>query len=87
MSAFGHAGEVHTYMGTVTSVHDDGSFTMKKADGAVATVSVTANTVYRTADGSSASRADIVEGKRVVVTIGKDGRTATMIKIALSKNR
>ena len=36
LNAFGHAGEVHTYMGTVTMVHDDGSFMIKKTDGKTA---------------------------------------------------
>jgi hypothetical protein len=82
LHAFGHAGEVHNYMGTVTAVHDDGSFMLKKTDGKTMHVEVSAKTAYLHADGRAATRADLTAGKRVVVTIAKDGKTATTIKIA-----
>lgn len=81
LHAFGHAGEVHTYMGTVTAVQDDGSFMLHKTDGKTMDVAVSKNTVYLRADGKAATRAELVAGKRVVVTISRDGRTATTIKL------
>jgi hypothetical protein len=83
--AFGHAGEVHHYMGTVTALHDDGSFTLERTDGKSIDVAVSASTAYLHADGKAASRADLTVGKRVVATISKDGRTASTIKVSAAK--
>ena len=80
LNAFGHAGEVHKYMGTVTAVSEDGSFTLKKTDGATIDLMVSAKTSYVFADGRAAQRSDLAAGKRAVVTISKDGKTATEIK-------
>lgn len=82
LNGFGHAGEVHTYMGTVTALHDDGSFALKKTDGKTMHVLVSEKTSYLHANGKAASRADLAAGKRVVATISTDGKTASMIKIA-----
>ena len=82
LHAFGHAGEVHTYMGTVTAKHDDGSFMLKKTDGKTMHVLVSEKTAYLHANGRAATPADLTTGKRVVATIAKDGRTATTVKIA-----
>lgn len=83
--AFGHAGEVHTYMGTITTVHEDGSFMLKKTDGKTIHVAVSANTAFLHADGRKASRGDIAAGRRAVVTISKDGKTAATVKLAAPK--
>ena len=80
--AFGHAGEEHTYMGTVQSKHADGSFMLKKTDGEVMHVEVNAKTVYLRADNSAAAAADLAAGKRVVVKISKDGKTALSVRMA-----
>lgn len=85
LNAFGHAGEVHNYMGTVTALHDDGSFMLEKTDGKTMHVDVSASTAYLHADGKAASRADLTAGKRVVATISKDGTTASTIKLAGAK--
>ena len=85
LNAFGHAGEVHTYMGTVTTVHDDGSFMIKKTDGKTFHVHVAKATKYLHADGHIAKASEIVAGKRVVVTISKDGKTASTVKLAAVK--
>ncbi len=85
LNAFGHAGEVHTYMGTVSALHDDGSFMLKKTDGNSMHVHVSRTTAYLHANGNAARPAELVAGKRVVVTIGKDGKTATTIKLAAAK--
>jgi hypothetical protein len=87
LNAFGHAGEVHKYMGTVTAVHDDGSFTLKKTDGTTMRVLVANTTAYQHADGTAATRADLAPEKRVVVTISTDGKTATLVKLAAVKKK
>ena len=81
VSAFGHAGEVHKYMGTISAVHNDGSFVIQKKDGASLNVAVSASTKYVFANGGPATKAEIAAGKRVVVTISKDGRTADEVKL------
>ena len=85
-NAFGHAGEVHKYMGTVTTLHDDGSFMLRKTDGKTIHVAVSKTTTYQHADGHVAKRAELVAGKRVVVTIAKDGKTASLVKFAAAKS-
>ena len=86
MNAFGHAGEVHKYMGTVTTLHADGSFMLEKTDGKTLHVAVSKTTVYQHADGHVAKREELVAGKRVVVTISNDGKTATLVKFAAAKS-
>ncbi|HYI09539.1 MAG TPA: hypothetical protein VEK57_10795 [Thermoanaerobaculia bacterium] len=85
LNAFGHAGEVHKYMGTVTALHDDGSFMLEKTDGRTMHVEIANATAYRHADGRVANRAELTAGKRVVVTISKDGKTASEVKFAAVK--
>lgn len=85
LHAFGHAGEVHTYMGTITTLHSDGSFMMKKTDGKTIHVAVSNATKYLHADGHAATHTELAAGKRVVVTISKDGKTASTIKFAAAK--
>ena len=80
--AFGHAGETHSYMGTVTTLHDDGSFMLKKTDGTTMHVLVTKTTTYLRADDKAATPADLKEGMRVVAKISKDGKTALSVKMA-----
>ncbi|HET7437531.1 MAG TPA: hypothetical protein VFN10_22695 [Thermoanaerobaculia bacterium] len=83
--AFAHAGEMHTYMGTVTAVNGDGSFMMKKTDGAALRVQVANTTQYLHADGSAAQFADLANGARVVVKLAKDGKTAMSVKMGSAK--
>ena len=85
LNAFGHAGEVHKYMGTVTTTHDDGSFTLKTTAGAAVRVYIAKTTAFRHADGHEARQSEITTGKRVVATISKDGRTASEIRISAKK--
>lgn len=82
LNAFGHAGEVHTYMGTVEAVNDDGSFQLRKTDGEVLRVSVTKSTAFVYTDGSAAPRTALAAGKRIVVTLATDAKTATTLKFA-----
>ena len=83
--AFAHAGEVHTYLGTITKVHQDGSFVMKMTNGQSRTVLVAKSTTYSQAGGEKAKRADVVVGRRVSAKISKDGKTAISVKINTSK--
>ena len=85
LHAFGHAGEVHTYMGTISIVHEDGSFMLQKTDGKTIHVGLLKNTAFVYSNGKAATRAQIAAGKRVVVTMSKDGKTATKIKFAVAK--
>ena len=84
LNAFGHAGEVHKYMGTITAVQGD-SFTLKKTDGQSIQVAVAAATAFQHADGAAAKRSDLAAGQRAVVTISTDGRTATLVRFAAKK--
>ena len=77
-----HAGEVHTYMGTVTMLHADGSFMMKTTAGKTITVQTAKSTVWLHADGSATTSSDLETGARVVVKISKDGKTALSVKMA-----
>lgn len=86
MPAYPHAGEVHTYMGTVTAVTEDGSFTLKTTEGKVVPVATSTSTVYEYADGSKASLADVTVRARAVVTMAKDGKTATLIKLGRKRS-
>ncbi|HEX8154859.1 MAG TPA: hypothetical protein VF698_17125 [Thermoanaerobaculia bacterium] len=87
LNAFAHAGEMHTYMGTVTTLHGDGSFMLQKTDGKTMHVEITKKTTWLHADGKTARPAELAKGKRVVVTIAKDGRTATKVKLAAVARR
>ena len=87
LHAFGHAGEVHKYMGTVTAVHQDGSFMLEKTDGTTMHVLVARNTTYQHADGKAATAAELAAGKRVVATISTDGKTATLVKVSAAKKK
>lgn len=84
-SALPHAGEVHTYMGTVAAVADDGSFTMKTKDAKELTIATSKDTTYKFASGKAAAFSDLAPGTRVVVTMAKDAKTATSIKLAPAK--
>lgn len=80
--ALPHAGEVHTYMGTVSAVGPDSSFGMKTKEGTELNVLTSKTTTFRFADGKPAAFSDLAPGKRVVVTLAKDAKTATLIKLA-----
>ena len=83
---FAHAGEVHTYLGTITEVNADGSFVMKMTNGQDRTVLVSKDTRYAYADGRGASSSDLAAGKRVAAKISKDGKTALSVKLAAAKS-
>lgn len=79
--AFAHAGHVHTLMGTVTMLHDDGSFMMKSTKDETWHIVVTGDTKFSHADDTVATRADMKVGSRVVVK-AKDGVTAVSVKLS-----
>lgn len=83
--AFAHAGEEHTYLGTITKIHKDGSFVMKMTNGKDRTVLVSETTTYTHADGHEGKREELVVGKRVSVKISKDGKTALTVKFFAAK--
>ena len=74
-TAFAHAGHAHTYMGTVTMLHDDGSFMIKTTDGKDVTILTSPATTWDPA------RSDLAVGKRVVVKMTPDGKTASSVKM------
>lgn len=80
-AAFAHAGHLHTYMGTVVERHKNGEFVMKTTDAKTLTVVTTSTTAWRHADGTPAKPAELKAGERVVVVMGKDGKTAASVKV------
>lgn len=85
--ASAHTGEVHSYMGTITTLHKDSSFTLEKTDGKTMRVLLAKNTTYLRADGRAANASELKEGLRVVVKIADDGKTALSIKMAGSEKK
>jgi len=75
-AAFAHAGHAHTYMGTVSMLHDDGSFMIKTTDGKDVTIATSPETTFDPA------RANLAVGKRVVVKMTLDGKTASSVKMS-----
>jgi hypothetical protein len=80
--AFAHAGEVHTYLGTITKINDDGSFVIKMTNGKERTVLVSEDTTYKHADGHPGKQAELAVGMRVSAKISKDGKTALSVKFS-----
>ena len=85
--AFGHAGEEHTYLGTVTKLNADGSFVINMTNKKDRTVLVSEQTTYRHSDGHKARHAELAVGLRVSVRIAKDGKTAINVKFAKSTKK
>lgn len=83
--AFAHAGEVHTYLGTITTINADGSFVIKMTNGKDRTVLISKSTTYTHADGHEAKHSELVVGKRVSAKISKDGKTALNVKFSAPK--
>lgn len=79
--AFAHAGEEHTYLGTITKINADGSFVMDMTNGKERTVLVSNTTTYTHADGQKAEPSELAVGKRVSAKISKDGKTALNVKL------
>ena len=44
-------------------------------------IAISPKTTFLRAAGKAATRAELTAGKRVVVTISKDGKTATTVKL------
>jgi hypothetical protein len=80
--AFAHAGEVHTYLGTITTINADGSFVMEMTNGKERTVLVSKTTTYAHADGHKAEPSELTVGRRVSAKISKDGKTALNVKLS-----
>lgn len=80
--AFAHAGEEHTYLGTITTINADGSFVIRMTNGKDRTVLVSKSTTYSHADGQKAEHSELAVGKRVSAKISKDGKTALNVKVS-----
>lgn len=83
--AFAHAGEVHTYLGTITKINADGSFVIKMTNGNDRTVLISKSTTYTRADGHKGKHSELAVGKRVSAKISKDGKTALNVKLSAAK--
>ncbi len=83
--AFAHAGEEHTYLGTITKMNANGSFVMKLTNGKEHTVLVAKTTTYSHADGHAGQQSELKVGRRVSVKISKDGKTAKAVKFSAVK--
>lgn len=83
--AFAHAGEEHTYLGTITTMNADGSFVIRMTNGKDRTVLVSESTTYTHLDGQKAKHSELVAGTRVSARISKDGKTALNVKLAAKK--
>ena len=83
--AFAHAGEVHTYLGTITKINADGSFVLKMKGGKDRLVLTSKDTSYTRSD-NHAGKHELKVGRRVSAKISKDGKTALNVKMsAVSK--
>jgi len=82
---FAHAGEVHSYLGTITTINRDGSFVMKLANGKNRTVLIAKSTTYEHSDGHKGKHSELIVGKRVSAKISKDGKTALSVKMSAPK--
>ena len=85
VSAFAHAGHIHTYMGSVTMMHGNSAFMITTAEGRDVVVKTTDKTTFTDADDHPAKFSDVTVGKRVVVKMNEDGQTAASVKIAAEK--
>lgn len=83
--AFAHAGEVHTYLGTITKINADGSFVIRMTNGKDRTVLIAKSTTYSHADGHKGKHPELAVGKRVSAKIAKDGKTALNVKVSAVK--
>jgi len=77
-SAFAHAGHQHV-LGFVTRLTGD-SLLVHTTKGTDATVALTKETVYKRGD-AAATREDLVPGRRVVIDLTKDGKSAESVQI------
>ena len=84
-TVLGHAGEVHTYLGTVRSLDGDQAVITTK-DGKEVPVTLTDETKYWRGT-APAHRSDLAVGTRVSVEIGMDGKSATNVKIGTSPKK
>jgi hypothetical protein len=79
-TAFAHAGHIHTYMGSVTTLHGT-AFMMKTTEGQTVTVQTTDKTTFTHENDHPAKLSDIAVGTRVVVKMNIDGKTAASVKV------
>ena len=82
VSAFAHAGHIHTYMGSVTMLHGGGAFMMKTTDGKDLTIQTSTKTKWLHSDNHAAEKSELAVGQRVVVKMMIDGKTADTVKMS-----
>ena len=80
--AFAHAGEVHTYLGTITKINANGSFVLKMKGGKDRLVLTSKNTSYNHSDNHAGKHSELKVGRRVSAKISKDGKTALNVKMS-----
>lgn len=78
-----HAGEVHTYLGTIKTLSGN-EMVITDRDGEDRSITLVKETKYWKGT-TPATRADLAVGSRISVEIGVDGRTATTVKIGAKK--
>lgn len=82
---FAHAGEVHSYLGTITKVNAADSFVLKTKDGKQHTIVISKATTITHTDGHAGKASELVVGTRASVKMSTDGKTATSVKLTPGK--
>lgn len=78
-TAFAHAGHQHAFLGTIKSVNAN-QLVVETTEHKDVTFTLTEKTMLMKGT-ETATRADLVAGKRVAVSVENDGRTAKTVKI------
>jgi len=78
-TAFAHAGHVHKYLGTITSINGD-EVVIHTTDAKDVTFVVTKATAFKRGE-KDAPRADMAAGMRVSVQLATDGKSALVVKM------
>jgi len=78
-TAFAHAGHQHHFLGTVKSVQST-QLVITTTAGSDTAFTLTAATAV-TRDGAPVARTELTTGRRVVVEVANDGKTAVSVKV------
>ena len=78
-TVFAHAGHQHSFLGTIQTLHEN-QLTIETVEHKSVTFTLTDKTVLSKGT-ATATRADLVAGKRVAVAVENDGKTAKTVKI------
>ena len=77
---FAHGGKDGRILGTVKTLHEN-HLMITSTDGHEVMIVLAEETRFVTSGDEEASRDDLTEGTRVVVTVKEDGKTAISVKI------